>query len=76
VAEKTELIRRHVSQMAVMRELRGYDYADEMAMETHRQGARFMVAHAEAFRPCLAERRIPWPSDLPGALDAAQRAGR
>ncbi len=76
VAEKSALIRRHVSQMAVMRELRGYDYADEMATETHRQGARFMVPHAEAFRPCLAERRIPWPSDLPGALDEPERTDR
>ena len=54
--------------MDVMRRLRGHDYADEMLDEDRRQGRRLMVEHAEAFRPCLAERRIPWPSDLPGAL--------
>jgi N-acetylglucosamine malate deacetylase 1 len=72
---KAELIRRHRSQMEVMRRLRGRDYADEMADADRRHGARLMVAHAEAFRPCLAERRIPWPSDLPGALpdDAGER---
>lgn len=64
---KTELIRRHTSQMAVMRELRGHDYADEMIDEDRRQGRRLMTEFAESFRPCLAERRIPWPSDLPGA---------
>jgi N-acetylglucosamine malate deacetylase 1 len=65
---KAELIRRHDSQMAVMRQLKGHDYADEMAEEDRRQGARLMVEFAESFRPCLAERRIPWPTDLPGPL--------
>jgi LmbE family N-acetylglucosaminyl deacetylase len=68
VQRKAELIRRHASQMDVMRQLRGHDYADEMADEDRRQGARLMVAAAESFRPCLAERRIAWPSDLPGEL--------
>jgi N-acetylglucosamine malate deacetylase 1 len=68
VQRKAELIRCHASQMDVMRQLRGHDYADEMADEDRRQGARLMVQAAESFRPCLAERRIPWPSDLPGAL--------
>ncbi|WP_239309393.1 MULTISPECIES: PIG-L deacetylase family protein [unclassified Frankia] len=68
VTVKAELIRRHRSQMDVMRRLRGRDYADEIADEDRRQGARLMVAHAEAFRACLAERRIPWPSDLPSAI--------
>jgi N-acetylglucosamine malate deacetylase 1 len=72
VARKTELIRQHVSQMAVMRQLSGRDYADEMIDETRRQGARFLLPHVEAFRPCLAERRIPWPTDLPGPLDGRQ----
>ncbi|SDS32268.1 PIG-L deacetylase family protein [Actinopolymorpha singaporensis] len=66
VARKAELIRAHASQMDVMRRLRGHDYADEMADSDRVTGARLMVAHAEGFRPCLAERRIPWPSDLPG----------
>lgn len=68
VAAKECLIRRHESQMAVMRTLRGHDYADEMTLEDRRQGARLMVAAAESFRPCLAERRVGWPSDLPGRL--------
>lgn len=71
---KAELIRLHRSQMEVMRRLRGRDYADEMADADRRTGARLMVDHAEAFRPCLAERRIPWPSDLPGALPAERGA--
>ncbi|MFD0480204.1 hypothetical protein ACFQ0B_77790 [Nonomuraea thailandensis] len=54
--------------MDVMRRMRGHDYADELAAEDRRQGARLMVDYAEAFRACLAERRIPWPSDLPGDL--------
>jgi LmbE family N-acetylglucosaminyl deacetylase len=66
VQRKVELIRRHHSQMDVMRQLRGHDYADEMVDEDRRQGSRLMVGHAESFRPCLGERRIPWPSDLPG----------
>ena len=65
---KAGLIRLHASQMDVMRRMRGHDYADEMGDEDRRQGARLMVPYAEAFRPCLAERRMPWPSDLPGAL--------
>jgi N-acetylglucosamine malate deacetylase 1 len=65
VRQKAELIRLHASQMEVIRQLRGRDYADEVADEDRRQGARLMVDAAEAFRPCLAERRIPWPSDLP-----------
>jgi LmbE family N-acetylglucosaminyl deacetylase len=72
---KTELIRRHHSQMDVMRRMRGHDYADEMAEEDRRQGARLMVAYAEAFRACLAERRIPWPSDLPGELPVGETEG-
>jgi N-acetylglucosamine malate deacetylase 1 len=68
---KAELIRKHDSQMRVMRQLKGHDYADEMADEDRRQGARLMVDHAESFRPCLAERRIPWPADLPGPLPMA-----
>jgi LmbE family N-acetylglucosaminyl deacetylase len=68
---KAELIRMHDSQMKVMRQLKGHDYADEMADEDRRQGARLMVDYAESFRPCLAERRIPWPTDMPGPLPEA-----
>ncbi|WP_279582826.1 PIG-L deacetylase family protein [Fodinicola feengrottensis] len=68
VRQKATLIRRHESQMDVRRRMLGYDYADEMADHDRGQGARLSVAAAEAFRPCLAERRVPWPSDLPGPL--------
>jgi LmbE family N-acetylglucosaminyl deacetylase len=68
VSEKASCIREHVSQMDVMRHLRGRDYADEVALADSATGARLMVDYAEGFRPCLAERRIPWPSDLPGQL--------
>jgi LmbE family N-acetylglucosaminyl deacetylase len=66
VKEKAELIRLHRSQMDVMRRMSGSDYADEMAAADMLTGRRLLVGHAEAFRPCLTERRIPWPSDLPG----------
>ncbi|TCO55858.1 PIG-L deacetylase family protein [Actinocrispum wychmicini] len=66
---KTELIRLHRSQMDVMRTMRGRDYADEMADEDRRQGARMLVSAAETFRPCLAERRVPVSTDLPGELE-------
>lgn len=71
--EKARLIRLHESQMAVMRTLRGRDYADDMDDEDRRQGSRLMVDRAESFRPCLAERRIPWPTLLPGPI-AGSRA--
>jgi LmbE family N-acetylglucosaminyl deacetylase len=65
MARKAARIRLHRSQMDVLRQLRGRDYADEMAEEDRRQGSRLLVPYAESFRPCLAERRIPWPGDLP-----------
>lgn len=67
-ALKAHVIRMHESQMAVMRELRGDDYADEMAAMDARIGSRLMAGPVESFRPCLSERRIPWPGDLPGRL--------
>jgi LmbE family N-acetylglucosaminyl deacetylase len=66
--EKARLVRLHVSQMAVMRTLRGRDYADDMDDEDRRQGSRLMTTRAEPFRPCLSERRIPWSSMLPGPI--------
>jgi LmbE family N-acetylglucosaminyl deacetylase len=73
MAVKTMRIRLHRSQMGVLKQLRGRDYADEMTDEDRRQGTRLTVPYAEAFRPCLAERRIPWPGDLPaGQLPAGQ----
>ncbi|ADB33540.1 LmbE family protein [Kribbella flavida DSM 17836] len=65
---KAALIRRHRSQMEVMRELSGEDYADHLLEYDRVTGRRLMAGPAEAFRPCLTERRIPWPSDLPGRL--------
>jgi LmbE family N-acetylglucosaminyl deacetylase len=63
--EKARLMRLHESQMQVMRELRGRDYAD-LALDADRaNGARAMVPYAEVFRPCLMERRIPLASLLP-----------
>jgi N-acetylglucosamine malate deacetylase 1 len=67
-ARKAELIRLHRSQMDVMRQLSGADYADQMDAADRSTGDRLLVPRAEAFRPCLAERRIPWPTDLPGPL--------
>jgi N-acetylglucosamine malate deacetylase 1 len=64
-AEKARIVRLHASQMEVMLELRGRDYA-EIALEANRQtGARLALPYAEAFRPCLLERRIPTGSVLP-----------
>ncbi len=68
IERKVDTIRRHKSQMEVMRKLRGRDYADEMVDEDRRQGARLLTGFAESFRPCLHERRIPWPTDLPARL--------
>ncbi|MBV0896226.1 PIG-L deacetylase family protein [Microbacterium sp. NC79] len=65
--EKSRLIRLHVSQMGVLKHMRGRDYADDVAEEDRRNGARMLVDAAEAFRPCLSERRIPWPDSLPGS---------
>jgi N-acetylglucosamine malate deacetylase 1 len=63
--EKARIVRLHASQMAVMRELRGRDYADLSLEAARAAGARAMVPYAEAFRPCLMERRIPLASALP-----------
>lgn len=63
--EKTRILRPHKRQMDVAREHRGVDYADLMRDRDRTQGNRVMVAYAEAFRSCLAERRIPLASVLP-----------
>ncbi|MET3577180.1 LmbE family N-acetylglucosaminyl deacetylase [Mesorhizobium robiniae] len=65
LTEKLRVLRLHASQMAVMRELRGYDYADIMEQDARRQGARVMRNFAESFRPCLLERRTPLSNLLP-----------
>lgn len=66
---KAELMRLHRSQMEVMKQLSGDDYADQLARADRVAGDRMLRYAAEGFRPCLAERRIPWPSDLPGRVD-------
>lgn len=72
-AAKSRIIRLHESQMGVMRHLAGEDYADQRARMDRLTGARLLCYAAEAFRPSLAERRIPWPTDLPGQLDCPPR---
>jgi LmbE family N-acetylglucosaminyl deacetylase len=63
--EKARITRLHASQMAVMRELRGVDYADLARDADRATGARLVQPYAEVFRPCLMERRIPTASMLP-----------
>lgn len=63
--EKARIVRLHRSQMEVMRELRGVDYADLALDHDRMTGARLVLPYAEAFRPCLMERRIPTASLLP-----------
>lgn len=63
--EKARITRLHASQMAVMRELKGVDYADLARDADRAAGARMVRPYAEVFRPCLMERRIPAASLLP-----------
>lgn len=67
-AEKARIIRLHASQMEVMAELYGRDFADRTTHEDRARGARLPADYAEGFAPCLMDRRIPLPGDLPGAL--------
>jgi len=69
-ATKAEIMRLHRSQMEVMRTLSGSDYADQLTRADRVTGDRMLRHAAEGFRPCLAERRIPWPTDLPGPLQS------
>jgi LmbE family N-acetylglucosaminyl deacetylase len=62
---KAFILRRHASQMEVMRQLRGVDYADLTRDADRARGARLVQPYAEVFRPCLMERRIPTASLLP-----------
>jgi LmbE family N-acetylglucosaminyl deacetylase len=72
-AEKARIGRLHASQMTVMRQLGGRDYVDQTDDEDRMQGERLLVQRAESFRPCLSERRIPWPSVLPGPIGEDRR---
>jgi LmbE family N-acetylglucosaminyl deacetylase len=64
-AEKARIIRLHASQMEVMAQLYGRDFADRTADEDRARGARLPADYAEGFAPCLMDRRIPLPGDLP-----------
>jgi N-acetylglucosamine malate deacetylase 1 len=63
--DKARLVRLHRSQMDVIHQLQGRDYADKLLEDAKRNGERALVAYAEVFRPCLAHRRIPTTTMLP-----------
>jgi len=63
--EKARIIRLHASQMEVLAELYGRDFAERTADEDRARGARLPADYAEGFAPCLMDRRIPRPGDLP-----------
>jgi LmbE family N-acetylglucosaminyl deacetylase len=63
--EKVRLINLHQSQMAIMREFAGVDYAESYRDVARQTGACVGVPYAEVFRPCLARRRIPLANTLP-----------
>lgn len=65
VAEKSRLIRLHVSQNEVIRARGGRDFADRMEERDRATGARIAHPAAEVFRPCLQDRRIPFGNVLP-----------
>jgi LmbE family N-acetylglucosaminyl deacetylase len=65
VDEKVRLINLHESQMAIMRSFGG-DWAEAHRAHCREVGARVGTPYAEVFRPCLASRRIPLASLLPG----------
>jgi LmbE family N-acetylglucosaminyl deacetylase len=65
VAEKSRLIRLHVSQNEVIRERLGHDFADRAEERDRLTGARLGHAAAEVFRPSLLDRRIPHGNALP-----------
>jgi LmbE family N-acetylglucosaminyl deacetylase len=55
----------HASQMAVARRLLGRDYRAGVRERLRAAGARVGAPFAEAFRPCLADRRTPLARALP-----------
>lgn len=63
--QKSRLIRLHGSQMDVLQERFGRDYADLIADRDRLAGARIGAPFAEVFRPCLMDRRVPLASSLP-----------
>lgn len=64
-AEKRRVLSLHESQMEVMGELFGGDFVDLTLAKDRVRGARLPAPYAEAFRPCLHERRIPAAGSLP-----------
>jgi LmbE family N-acetylglucosaminyl deacetylase len=65
VDEKVRLINMHESQMSIMRQFAGMDYAESYRDYGRQTGARVGVPYAEVFRPCLASRRTPLANMLP-----------
>lgn len=65
IEEKSRLIRLHVSQMEVLRERTGRDFADRMEERDRLTGARLGQDAAEVIRPSLLDRRIPFGNVLP-----------
>ncbi len=63
--EMQALIHLHASQNEVVRRAAGTDYAEIIRQRLIETGARVGVEFAEAFRPCLASRRIPLAGMLP-----------
>ena len=55
----------HRSQMEVSQRLLGTDYRETVQIRLEAAGARVGLPYAEAFRPCLAERRTPLARALP-----------
>lgn len=65
VDEMLALMALHESQQAVLRRMAGTDYGEIIKGRLIETGARVGVPFAEAFRPCLASRRIPLANALP-----------
>ena len=60
-----QIVGLHKSQMAVSQRLLGRDYRDMIEERLKAAGQRVGDPYAEAFRPCLAERRTPLGRLLP-----------
>jgi LmbE family N-acetylglucosaminyl deacetylase len=60
-----QIVGLHKSQIEVSQRLLGKDYRDMLDERLKAAGQRVGVSYAEAFRPCLAERRTPLGRLLP-----------
>lgn len=65
VEEMMDLMALHVSQQDVIRRMAGTSYCEMIRRRLAGTGERVGVPFAEAFRPCLASRRIPLANMLP-----------